>query len=299
MTPISSNSTVIILIALITLIVLIGSAPDSLGFNFVHTPGYLNLGFIQDGMNKNSNFFKFGKYYDNYVSVTTDGNKKETTDDLCGKLLEVCQTPTTKPNTTTRTDIHNKSVEEIYKKYIEQTNAENKSVSSPAKIPSSVENISHTQVTRFQLYNNSKLGFKLLYPSGWEKKEEPSGDTVRFFSSHVGNNDSYIGSVDLFSYAPVSVDKATNSLTKYYNSSLNNFTIEGSPRTSVKANYSSVSLNYTYIDDKSRLIRSMDFIVSPPSNDKIYLFTFRDEASMFYKDLPEVKRMLNSVNFSR
>jgi hypothetical protein len=299
MTPNNSNSIVIILIGLITLLVLIGYSSNSLGFKFVHKPLYLNSGFIQDDMINNGNFYKFGKYYDNYATVSTDDNRKEATDDLCGKLLEVCQTPTTKTNTTTMTETHNKSVEEIYKKYIEQGNADNKSFSRPVKIPSSAENISQSQGTRFQLYNNSKLGIKMLYPTGWETKEEPSGDTVRFFAYQDGNNESYIRSVDLFSYPSVSLDQATDSLTKYYNSSLNNFTIEGSPLTSVNANFSSVSLNYTYSDDKSRLIRSMDFIVSPPSNDKTYLFTFRDEASMFSKDLPEVKRMLNSINFSR
>jgi hypothetical protein len=89
------------------------------------------------------------------------------------------------------------------------------------------------------------------------------------------------------------------SLSNYYNTSLTNFTIIGSPHASVGANSSSVSLNYTYNDGMSRFIRSMDFIVSPPSNDKTYLFTFRDEASKFDKDLPEVQRMLNSVNFLR
>jgi hypothetical protein len=95
------------------------------------------------------------------------------------------------------------------------------------------------------------------------------------------------------------VEQATKSLTNYYNASLNNFTLDGSPHASVNANFSSVSLNYTYNDDQSRLIRSTDFIVSPPSNNKTYLFTFRDEASRFDKDLPEVQRMINSVNFSR
>ncbi|HTH23407.1 MAG TPA: hypothetical protein VL854_14400 [Nitrososphaeraceae archaeon] len=86
-------------------------------------------------------------------------------------------------------------------------------------------------------------------------------------------------------------------MTKYYNESLSNFTIKGSPRSSVNANFSSISLNYTYNDDKAHLIRSMDFIASPPSNDKTYLFTFRDESSKFDKDLPEVQRMLNSISF--
>jgi hypothetical protein len=299
MTPISSISIVIILI---TLLVIFGSSftsSTSSGLNFVHKSVYLISGFIQDDMFKSTNAYEFSKYYVNYVKVSTDNNKKEPTNDLCGKLLEECQKPTTEPNTTTKTESQDKNVEDIYKKYIEQGNVENKTVSSVVKVPPFTENLSQIRETGLQLYNNSKLGIKMSYPAGWYKKEEPTGDSVRFFSPREGNNDSYIRTIDLFTYPSVPVDQATNSLTNYYNASLNNFTMEGSPRASVNANFSSVSLNYTYNDDKARLIRSMDFIVSPPSNDKTYLFTFRDEASRFYKDLPEVQRMINSVNFLR
>jgi hypothetical protein len=307
MTPISSISIVIILM---TLLVLIGSSFISSGFKNVHKAVYLISGFIQDGMFKSSNAYDYNKYYDNYVRVSADNNKKESTDDLCGKLLEGCQKPTTESNASTETESQNKSVEEIYKKYIEPGSVKNKTVSEPASVenktvsqpiggPQFTENLSQTHETGPQLYDNSKLGIKLSYPAGWEKKEEPTGDSVRFFSAREDNNDSYIRTIDLFSYPSVSVDQATKSLTNYYNSSLNNFTIEGSPRASVNANFSSVSLNYTYNDDKAGLIRSMDFIISPPSNNKTYLFTFRDEASRFDKDLPEVQRMINSVNFSR
>jgi hypothetical protein len=307
MTPISLISIVIILI---TLLVLIGSSFTSSGFNFVHKPVYLIPGFIQDDMFKSSNLYDYNKYYDNYVMISTDNNKKESTDDLCGKLLEVCQKPTTESNATTETKSQNKSVEEIYKKYIEPSSVENKTVSEPGSVenktvsqliggPQSTENLSQTQETGPQLYDNSKLGIKMLYPAGWEKKEEPSGDSVRFFSPLEDNNDSYIQTIDLFTYPSLSVNEATNSLTKYYNTSLNNFTIDESPRASVNANFSSISLNYTYNDDKARLIRSMDFIAAPPSSNKTYLFTFRDEASKFDKDLPEVQRMINSINFLR
>jgi hypothetical protein len=283
-------------------------------------------------MIKSSNLYNYNEYYDNFVIISTDNNKKESTDDLCGKLLEGCQKPTTESNATTETESQNKSVEEIYKKYIEPSSAENKTVSEPGSAenktvsepgsaenktvsepgsaenktvsqliggPQTTENLSQTQETGPQLYDNSKLGIKVSYPAGWEKKEEPTGDSVRFFSPREDNNDSYIQTIDLFSYPSISMDQATKSLTNYYNSSLNNFTIEGSPRASVNANFSSVSLNYTFNDDKARLIRSMDLIVSPPSNDKTYLFTFRDEASRFDKDLPEVQRMINSVYFLR
>jgi hypothetical protein len=296
MAPISSISIVIIPI---TLLVLIGASFTFSAFNFLHKSLYLISGFIQGDMLRSSNAYGFSKYYDNYMRISTDNNKKEPTDDLCGKLLEECQKPTTKTNTTTETQSQNKDVEEIYKKYIEPGGVENKTVTGGERVPTFTENLSQTQETGPQLYDNSKLGIKMFYPAGWQKKEEPTGDSVRFSSPREGNNDSYIRSIDLFSYPSVSVEQATKSLTNYYNASLNNFTLDGSPHASVNANFSSVSLNYTYNDDQSRLIRSTDFIVSPPSNNKTYLFTFRDEASRFDKDLPEVQRMINSVNFSR
>ena len=65
------------------------------------------------------------------------------------------------------------------------------------------------------------------------------------------------------------------------------------------ANSSSVSFMYSFNDSNIGPLKSMDFIVSPEGSNKTFLFTFRDEASRFDKDLPEVQRILNSVNFLR
>jgi hypothetical protein len=46
-------------------------------------------------------------------------------------------------------------------------------------------------------------------------------------------------------------------------------------------------------------VRAMDFIVSPEGNDKTYVFTFRDEASKFQRDLPEEQKILDSIKFMK
>jgi hypothetical protein len=84
-------------------------------------------------------------------------------------------------------------------------------------------------------------------------------------------------------------------LSNYYNTSLTNFTIIGSPQSTVGANSSSVSFFYAYNDNTTGAVKSMDFIVSPEGKDKTYLFTFRDEASKFQRDLPEAQKIIVSI----
>jgi hypothetical protein len=43
----------------------------------------------------------------------------------------------------------------------------------------------------------------------------------------------------------------------------------------------------------------MDFLVSPENNDKVHLFTYMDEAQKFDRDLPEVQKIIDSINFLR
>jgi translation elongation factor EF-4 len=95
------------------------------------------------------------------------------------------------------------------------------------------------------------------------------------------------------------MNQATESLTNYYESSLKNYTASGSPRTSINANYSSVSMNYTFSDATAGNIRSMDILISPQSSDRTYLVTYRDEASKFEKDLPELQKIIDSIKFSK
>lgn len=163
--------------------------------------------------------------------------------------------------------------------------------------PSGQDNVTEPLEAGYQNYENSTLEIKTQYPSNW--KVEGLTDSVRFISPKEDTNDNYIQTVDLFTYPSISLNQAVESLSIYYNTSLTNFTIIGSPHASVGANSSSVSFLYSFNEGDIGSLRAMDFIVSPEGNDNTYLFTFRDEATRFERDLPELQRMLNSVNFFR
>jgi hypothetical protein len=201
----------------------------------------------------------------------------------------------------------NSNLEEINKKYLEQAGGAN--TTSPRtneslitsggarETPSGQDNVTVPLEAGYQTYENSTLGIKMKYPSNW--KIEGLGDSLRFISSKEDTNDKYIQTIDLFTYPNMSLNQAVDSLTNYYNTSLTNFTIIGSPHASVGANASSVSLFYSFDEGNTGPVRAMDFIVSPEGSDKTYLFTFRDEASKFQRDLPEAQKIIDSIKFMK
>jgi hypothetical protein len=58
-------------------------------------------------------------------------------------------------------------------------------------------------------------------------------------------------------------------------------------------------LFYAYNDNSTGAVKSMDFIISPEESDKTYLFTFRDEASKFQRDLPEAQKIIDSIKLMK
>jgi hypothetical protein len=201
----------------------------------------------------------------------------------------------------------NNTLEEINKKYPEQAGLGN--ISSPVtnesvmtgggtrtgEALSTQGNITGPQEAGYQIYENSTLGIKAQYPFNW--KVEGFTDSVGFLSPKEDTNDKYAQRIDLFTYPSMSLNKAVESLTNYYKTSLTDFTITGSPHASAGANSSSVSFFYTYNDNNTGPVRSMDFIVSPEGSDKTYLFTFRDEDSKFQRDLPEAQKIIDSIKY--
>ena len=135
----------------------------------------------------------------------------------------------------------------------------------------------------------------MQYPSNW--KIEGLRDSLRFVSSKEDTNDRYIQTIDLFTYPNMSLNQAVDSLSNYYNTSLTNFTIIGSPNSSIGTNSSSVSFLYSFNEGDTGSVRAMDVIVSLEGSDKTYLFTFRDETSRFQRDLPEAQKIIDSIKF--
>ena len=304
----------------VMLILLTWSSSTILGYRIDIEPlasPHLISGFSQSDIIVTSKSYDYSTSQDNFIRVSAENNEEQSTDDICGKLLEDCKVPLRETNATSEPNIDNSG--EFSKKYLEQNGvnkienrtaatapitSDNVSISSPEVKPDNItqtetDNITQTETETgdLQVYENSGFAIRMLYPAGWEKKEDLNTESVRFVSPREDKDDKYLQTIDLFIYPSMSLNQATESLKSYYKSSLINYTASGSPRTSINANYSSVSMNYTYNDPTAGNIRSMDILITPQSSEKTYLVTYRDEASKFESRLPELQKIVDSLKF--
>ena len=237
------------------------------------------------------------------VAYVSDENKFDVYLPTVEKIIDSLKIKGSEKSTNATTESDNNNLGQINKKYLQEDSVKNATGPTTSSQEAGEPVLKHDNVTQTtaggdQIYENSTSGIRILYPSNWEKIE--SADSVRFVSPKEDMNDKYLQRIDLFTYpSSMSLNQAIESLTKYYRTTLTNFSIAGSPHASLAANSSSVSFMYSFIDSNIGPLKSMDFIVSPEGSNKTFLFTFRDEASRFDKDLPEVQRILNSVNFLR
>ena len=313
---------VLLVIASMTLILLISYSISVLGYDIGNEPIASTpsiLGLTQRYMVMGINLSDYDKNYDNFIRISTENNEQQSTDDICIKLLEDCKVPPKETNATSEPNDDNNISREFSKKYLEQNGvnkienrtaatapitSDNVSISSPEVKPDNItqtetDNITQTETETgdLQVYENSGFAIRMLYPAGWEKKEDLNTESVRFVSPREDKDDKYLQTIDLFIYPSMSLNQATESLKSYYKSSLKNYTASGSPRTSINANYSSVSMNYTYNDPTAGNIRSMDILITPQSSEKTYLVTYRDEASKFESRLLELQKIVDSLKF--
>ena len=304
----------------VMLILLTWSSSTILGYRIDIEPlasPYLISGFSQSDIIVTSKSYDYSTSQDNFIRVSAENNEEQSTDDICGKLLEDCKVPLKETNATSEPNNDNSG--EFSKKYLEQNGvnkienmtaatapitSDNVSISSPEVKPDNItqtetDNITQTETETgdLQVYENSGFAIRMLYPAGWEKKEDLNTESVRFVSPREDKDDKYLQTIDLFIYPSMSLNQATESLKSYYKSSLKNYTASGSPRTSINANYSSVSMNYTYNDPTAGNIRSMDILITPQSSEKTYLVTYRDEASKFESRLLELQKIVDSLKF--
>ena len=304
----------------VMLILLTWSSSTILGYRIDIEPlasPYLISGFSQSDIIVTSKSYDYSTSQDNFIRVSAENNEEQSTDDICGKLLEDCKVPLKETNATSEPNNDNSG--EFSKKYLEQNGvnkienrtaatapitSDNVSISSPEVKPDNItqtetDNITQTETETgdLQVYENSGFAIRMLYPAGWEKKEDLNTESVRFVSPREDKEDKYLQTIDLFIYPSMSLNQATESLKSYYKSSLKNYTASGSPRTSINANYSSVSMNYTYNDPTAGNIRSMDILITPQSSEKTYLVTYRDEASKFESRLLELQKIVDSLKF--
>lgn len=234
------------------------------------------------------------------VAYVSDENKFDVYLPTVEKIIDSLKIKGSEKSTNATTESDNNNLGQINKKYLQEDSVKNATGPTTSSQEAGEPVLKHDNVTQTtaggdQIYENSTSGIRILYPSNWEKIE--SADSVRFVSPKEDMNDKYLQRIDLFTYPSMSLNQATESLTNYYKSSLKNYTASGSPRTSINANYSSVSTNYTYNDPTAGNIRSMDILISPQSSDKTYLVTYRDEASKFESSLPQLEKILDSIKF--
>ncbi|HEX5975943.1 MAG TPA: hypothetical protein VFY68_01635, partial [Nitrososphaeraceae archaeon] len=234
---------------------------------------------------------EFSKKYLEQDDVNKVENRTASTAPITSDNVSI-SSPEVKPDniTETETETDNITETETETDNITETETETDNITE-------TETETETETGNLQVYENSGFGIRLLYPAGWEKKEDLNTESVRFVSPREDKDDKYLQTIDLFAYPSMSMNQATESLTNYYESSLKNYTASGSPQTSINANYSSVSMNYTFSDATAGNIRSMDILISPQSSDKTYLVTYRDEASKFEEDLPELQKIIGAFNF--
>jgi hypothetical protein len=236
------------------------------------------------------------------VAYVSDENKFDVYLPTVEKIIDSLKIKGSEKSTNATTESDNNNLGQINKKYLQEDSVKNATGPTTSSQEAGEPVLKHDNVTQTtaggdQIYENSTLGIRILYPSNWEKIE--SADSVRFVSPKEDMNDKYPQRIDLFTYPSMSLNQAIESLTNYYKTTLTNFSSAGSPHASVAANSSSISFMYSFNDSNIGPLRSMDFIVSPEGSNKTFLFTFRDEASSFEKDLPEAQRILDSINFLR
>jgi hypothetical protein len=246
---------------------------------------------------------EFSKKYLEQDDVNKVENRTTATAPITSDNVSI-SSPEVKPDNITQTETDNvtqtetDNITQTETDNITQTEIDNVT-QTETETETETDNITQTETGTgdLQVYENSGFGISLLYPAGWEKKEDLTTESVRFVPPREDKDDKYLQTIDLFTYPSMSMNQATESLTNYYESSLKNYTASGSPRTSINANYSSVSMNYTFSDATAGNIRSMDILISPQSSDKTYLVTYRDEASKFESNLPELQKIIGSIKF--
>jgi eukaryotic-like serine/threonine-protein kinase len=153
-------------------------------------------------------------------------------------------------------------------------------------------------------YENPAYGFKIQYPSDWEKiefskVEEANRKIIVNFLSPLGSpsdtfREYFIIERGLVKVPPSSLDSAVHT----YITSLKflpNFKLIESNMLSV-ANNPAEKLIYSYNNPQVGVTKTMDTFVI--RDDKLFLFSFNSDADTYSNYLPIIQKMLDSLSFS-
>jgi eukaryotic-like serine/threonine-protein kinase len=158
-----------------------------------------------------------------------------------------------------------------------------------------------------ETYENANYGFKIMYPSSWEKLEfsggiEESGRSivVRFLSPAEGVSDSFR------EYLIIEVDKNIQSnkirLDQYVEShidslrrSLQGFNVNELNITSVTHNPEE-KVVYSYRDPVIGTAKTMEVWITSPN--RLYLISFNADETKYFYYLPLIEKMLSSFKIT-
>jgi PsbP-like protein len=157
----------------------------------------------------------------------------------------------------------------------------------------------------FLIYESSAYGFKIQYPSGWEKIEFSGGIEeshrkiiVNFVSPLEGASDTFreyfiieVGTVEPRPTLPVQY-----SFNTYINSlkSLPSFKLIESNILSLADSPAEI-LVYSYSNPEVGVTKTMDMLII--KNEKLYLLSFNSDVVKYNNYLPTIQKMLGSLQF--
>ncbi len=163
----------------------------------------------------------------------------------------------------------------------------------------------------FKTYDNSIVGFQMLYPQNWTVIEYPynpsSNNTIVGFysdvktSSELGNvsgvSGNFVPYLDLYEF-----DSKNMSLTYLYQIIQNkfnnntNFAVEGSKPTLLKNDRQGFEIVYDVTVGREEHLKKIQ--VYTIIDDKAYTITFSSQKDMFADYLPIVNKMINSFELA-
>jgi eukaryotic-like serine/threonine-protein kinase len=158
--------------------------------------------------------------------------------------------------------------------------------------------------SNFLTYDSPIYGFKIQYPSDWEKIEfsdvqEGNRKIIVNFISPLGNpsdtfREYFIIERGLVKVSTRSLDSSTNT---YITSlkSLPNFKLIESQALSL-ANNPAEKLVYSFSNPQVGVTKVMDTLII--KHDKLFLLSFNSDAATFNNYLPVIQKMLDSLSLS-
>jgi hypothetical protein len=152
-----------------------------------------------------------------------------------------------------------------------------------------------TTTNNFLLYDNVTNGFRIEYPSNWQKIEKPLTSSINFISPFESDKDRYKEIIDV-SFLGFTNDTSLNDWVNYtinfLNTSFNDFQLLESNATTLAGNPAH-KLVYIISHPIFGITKTM-LIATMSDNRNIYTITYFTKPNQYDNSLPIAQRMINS-----